>query len=254
MKTVVEQMGVFDVEEINNEYPTYSFFYKSDGIKVRGFIMFPKNTQTKCPAIFVNRGGTGEHGKITSGGIVHFNFFAEAGYVVIFSQYRGCDGGEGVDRMGGDDVFDITNMYDYVCRNPYIDISRIGMWGVSRGGMMGFQVIARVPWVKAFIAVAPIIDEVAMADWRPGWRQHQIETYGGSFVEQCKRSPIRWVEHIPSIPMIIFHGAKDDRTICEKSIQMAKAVGSRMVVYPDDGHFISSKTVVDSVEFFGRHI
>jgi dipeptidyl aminopeptidase/acylaminoacyl peptidase len=254
MKPDIQQTGITDIEEVSNEYSSYSFFYKSDNLKVRGFIIFPKNIQKPCSVIFVNRGGTGEFGKITSESIRRYNFFPENGYVAVFSQYRGCDGGEGVDRMGGDDVFDVINLYDFVKQIPQVDIKRIGMWGVSRGGMMSFQVLTRASWVKALVVVAPLLDEVNMAKWRPGWREHQIEMYGGSYPEQYKRSPKMWLDQLPKIPMMFFHGLKDGKTNPEDSISMASSLGADLITFPDDDHFISAKTVNQSIEFFNKHL
>jgi hypothetical protein len=47
MKEILEKINITDVKEIPGELPTYSFFYMSDNIKVRGFIIFPKNVSEK---------------------------------------------------------------------------------------------------------------------------------------------------------------------------------------------------------------
>ncbi|MDP3962641.1 MAG: prolyl oligopeptidase family serine peptidase [bacterium] len=254
MKEVITNTRVSDVKEIDNIYPSYSFFYKSDKIKVRGFIMFPQEIKDKMPVIFINRGGTGEHGIVTEQSIKNYNPFVQAGFITVFSQYRGCNGGEGIDRMGGDDVFDVINIYEVISRIPFADTARIGMWGASRGGMMTFQVMVRVPWVKAAVVVCPIVDEVHMAKWRPGWKEHQIDTYGGSFQEQIKRSPIYWADQIPKIPIIFFAGAKDDRTDATKTIEMAEKISAPITVFPDDGHYIAPKTIQSSIEFFIKNL
>jgi dipeptidyl aminopeptidase/acylaminoacyl peptidase len=254
MEQIIRKLNITDVTKVPNELETYSFFYKSDNLKVRAFIIFPRAILEKNPVVIVNRGGTGEVGIFTHENIKHYNFFSKEGYITIMSQYRGCDGGEGIDRMGGDDVFDIINLYEIISKIPQADIKRIGMWGVSRGGMMAFQVITRIDWIKALIAVSSLIDEVHMSKWRPGWKDHQRETYGGSYAEQYKRSPLLWFKEIPKIPILLFTGMKDDRVDPNKIIEIGKAINATTITFPNDGHFISAKTVNESIIFFNKYI
>lgn len=254
MKQIIEEMDITDILEIPNEFPTYTFYYKSDNLKVRGFMIFPKKILNKNPVVIINRGGTGNYGIFTSENIKHYSFLAKNGYITIMSQYRGCDGGEGIDRMGGDDVFDIVNLYEIISKTSYIDLNRIGMWGVSRGGMMAFQVVTRVPWVKALVVVSPLLDEVHMSTWRPGWKEHQFEIYGASYIEQYKRSPILWHEQIPKIPILLFVGMKDDKIDPNKVVEMGRILNSHTVIFPNDGHHISQKTIEKSLEFFNKNL
>jgi len=254
MKQIIEEMGVTDILEIPNEFPTYTFYYISDNLKVRGFIIFPKKILAKNPVVIINRGGTRNFGIFNSENIGHYSFLAKNGYITLMSQYRGCDGGEGIDRMGGDDIFDVINLYGLMSKTSFIDINRIGMWGVSRGGMMAFQTIARVSWVKALVVVSPLLDEVHMSTWRPGWKEHQYEIYGGSYSEQYRRSPILWTDQIPKIPTLLFVGMKDDKIDPNKVIEMGKILNSPTVIFPDDGHHISKKTIEKSVDFFNRNL
>jgi len=254
IEEILKKINIVNVRKIPNELPTYSFFYKSDNINVKGFIIFPKRIEALHPVIFMNRGGTGNVGILTDQDLKNYSFFSQKGYITVMSQYRGCDGGEGFDRMGGDDVFDIINLYNIISQIPQIDLNRVGMWGVSRGAMMAFQVSTRVNWLKALTVVSPIIDEVHMATWRPGWKKHQEETYGGSYTEQYKRSPLLWAKEIPKIPTLFFVGMKDERIDPHKAIEMAKKIDAEIVMFPEDGHFISPKTIEQSIDFFNKHL
>jgi len=71
-------------------------FYKSDGLRVRGYISSPIDKSKKYPCVIWNRGGIGNKGVIdsfTARGI--FGQLASWGYVVFATQYRGNDGGDG---------------------------------------------------------------------------------------------------------------------------------------------------------------
>lgn len=63
---------------------------------------------------------------------------ASWGYVVVASQYRGNDGGEGIEQFGGDDVNDVLNLIPVLNQLPKADTSRVGIEGGSRGGMMTY--------------------------------------------------------------------------------------------------------------------
>ncbi len=55
--------------------------------------------------------------------------------VVIGSQYRGNDGGEGKEEYGGADVRDVMNLIPLARSLGYVDMNNVFLFGVSRGGM-----------------------------------------------------------------------------------------------------------------------
>lgn len=57
-----------------------------------------------------NRGGNRERSKLTPWMADGFYEFVSREFVVIASQYRGVDGGEGSDEYGGGDVHDVLNL------------------------------------------------------------------------------------------------------------------------------------------------
>lgn len=244
---------------IDSTVQTYEFWYISDNLKVKGFISIPKEFKGNLPVVLVNRGGSRDFAKITLEYLKFYHFLSDQGYVAIFSQYRGNDGGEGLDRMGGDDIFDVINLYEILKEIPFIDLDRIGMLGASRGGMMTFQSLIRVPWIKAAIVIAPLVDEFDMSVWREGWIAHQIEMYGGSDIEKYRRTALCWVDKFPKTPLLIFHGLLDARTNAKKSIELTeklKEVGVpvELVLYEDGDHFISKRTIEKTIEWFKRYL
>ena len=74
--------------------------------------------------------------------------------MVVASQYRGNDGGEGMEEFGGADVNDIFNLIPVLDQNPKADTSRIGMEGTSRGGMMTYLCLKRSCRFKAAVVTA----------------------------------------------------------------------------------------------------
>lgn len=114
--------------------------YLSDGLKVVGFIWRPKDQgNRRLPLIIFNRGGNREFGKLTPWQAVRR--YALEGFVVIASQYRGNDGGEGREEFGGSDVRDVLNLVPLAESLGNIDTKNIFMLGWSRGGMMTYLAI-----------------------------------------------------------------------------------------------------------------
>src|SRR5688572_8111938 len=73
----------------------YRITYLSDNLKVTGYVAEPK-AMGKYPCIISNRGGNQDFGQWNHLSIAFFlGRMADWGYVIIASQYRGNDGGEG---------------------------------------------------------------------------------------------------------------------------------------------------------------
>ena len=118
--------------------------YLSDGLKVKGYVAYPKDTSKKYPRIIWNRGGIGNRGLIdsfTARGL--FGQLASWGYVVFASQYRGNDGGEGKDEFGGNDLNDVLNLTSLAKEFEFADDNRWGIEGWSRGGMMTYLALTK---------------------------------------------------------------------------------------------------------------
>jgi dipeptidyl aminopeptidase/acylaminoacyl peptidase len=88
----------------------YRITYLSDGLKVTGFLAEPKE-KGKYPCIIANRGGNRAFAQWdTLRMALYLGRMSTWGYVVIASQYRGNDGGEGQEEFGGKDVNDVLNL------------------------------------------------------------------------------------------------------------------------------------------------
>ena len=133
--------------------------YLSDGLKVVGFLVKPRDPQgRRYPVVIYNRGGLQDIGKIDAPNILDFYELAANGFVVLASQYRGNDGGEGLEEFGGADVSDVVSLVSLASTLPYSDPKNIFFYGLSRGGMMTFLALARGVTVNAAAVVGGIYD------------------------------------------------------------------------------------------------
>src|SRR5262249_26820390 len=141
----------------SNDLELLKIKYLSDGLKISGFIYKPKTPAgKKFPAVIWNHGMIEEGSKI---GVENYNDIydiyriASAGFVVLASQYRGIDGSEGKDEVAGADLDDVLNLFPLARSLGYVDMDRIFMWGLSRGGLMTLQAIRKGAPLKAAVVV-----------------------------------------------------------------------------------------------------
>ena len=104
-----------------------------------GYVFTPPKLQPgkRYPAIVLIHGGFHERFNIE-----WFRFIDEAiskGYVVIFPEYRGSRG-YGANHYKNDygktDVADVLFATKYFAKKQFVDPARIGIFGMSRGGMV----------------------------------------------------------------------------------------------------------------------
>jgi len=146
--------------------------YLSDGLKVTGYIAEPKK-EGIYPCIISNRGGNRDFGEWTPLSVGFFmGKMASWGYVVVASQYRGNDGGEGIEQFGGDDINDVLNLMPVLEQLPKADTARIGIEGGSRGGMMTYLAMKESCRFKAAAVIAGMADAHLNIKNRPEMEKH----------------------------------------------------------------------------------
>ncbi len=220
--------------------------YLSEGLKVKGYIAYLKDTTKKYPCIIWCRGGIGNNGAIdtfTARGI--FGQLASWGYCVFASQYRGNAGGEGYDEVGGSDVNDILNLIPLADEISQAEKSIWAIEGWSRGGMMALLTLQRNPTFKCAVLVGAISNVEEYANNSPNLKSYYENLIGKEKLEQelKKRSVINFVNELPKIPLLLIHGAEDETVSPNQSIELAKKFDeiniSYKLVLPRNGdHFL----------------
>ncbi len=224
--------------------------YLSDGLKVKGYIAYPKNNNVKYPCIIWCRGGFGN-----SGALDDFNAqgilgqIASWGYVVLETQYRGNDGGEGKDEFGGKDLNDVLNLIDVAGEIDIADTSNCGIEGWSRGGMMVYLALAKTDIFKAAIVSGGITDLQCNASESKFMKSLFKASLGkpGSekFNMNCaSRSAINFVDKFSkNTKLLLLHGTKDKRVPPHNSIDLSyKLIENdftfRLILLENGDHFL----------------
>ena len=243
--------------------------YLSDGLKVKGYVAYPKDNLKKYPCVIWCRGGVGNAGtidKFTARGI--YGQLASWGYCVFASQYRGNDGGEGYDDFGGDDVNDVLNLIPLSNEIPQANKDVWGIEGWSRGGMMTYLTLTKTNVFKAAIILGGIANLRCNADESKFMKrlyQHTIGKYGeDEFRKKCEsRSIVNFPEKLSKeTPMLIIHGNADERVLPHDSLDLSYKllelkIPYRLLMLEGGDHFLKShRKEVDEMRknWFGKYL
>ncbi len=218
---------------------TKTFFYTSDGLKVKGYMAYPKDTSQTYPVIIYNRGGNREFGKLNKYKMTFILArLASWGYVVLASQYRGNDGGEGREEFGGAEVNDILHLFDTAKQLPFADSAKIGIYGWSRGGMMTYLTLTKTQDFTAAVVGGAVTNLKEMDESRDGEMGVYVYSQLMPGYEKNRdsvmrlRSAVYFADKLPkTTPILLLHGTSDWRVIPEQSLTMALQLQKYHVPY-----------------------
>ncbi len=226
--------------------------YLSDGLRVKGYLAYPKDQSEKYPCIIWCRGGIGNAGAIdqfNASGI--FGQIASWGFVVLASQYRGNAGGEGKDEFGGRDVNDVLNLIPLA---DEIESANTTIWGIegwSRGGMMTYLSLTRTGIFKAAIVIGGIANLRCNSEESKFMKRLYEISMGkadtDNFRSSCEsRSIINFPEKLSkNTPLLLLHGTADDRVLVHDSIDLSEKLKDlnyphELILYENGDHFLKS--------------
>ncbi len=226
--------------------------YLSDGLKVKGYLAYPKNVKGKLPLVIWCRGGIGNAGAIdqfNAKGM--FGLLASWGYAVLASQYRGNAGGEGKDEFGGSDLNDVLNLIDIAEELEFIDENNIAIEGWSRGGMMTYLALTKYHKFKAAVITGGIANLRCNADESKFMKRLYQVTMGKhgdeDFNKRCEsRSIVGFAENLTrETPMLLMHGTKDNRVLPHDSLDLSYKlldleIPFRLIMFEGGDHFLKS--------------
>ena len=254
-----------------------------DGQKVPAWLFVPKGLDRtkKHPAIVwihgdgVNQGYDGWH--VQRNYAVYYSFhqyLLQKGYVVIMPDYRGSIGygkawREGVYMdVGGKDAKDAWMVTNYLKTLPYVDMDRVGVWGLSYGGF--FTLIAVTDQPKLFRAA---VDVAGVADYamyyedpyHGGWTASRIGTPEQNPKVYEGASPLSHVDRLER-PLLVLHGTSDVNVPYLHSVRlidelMKKGKGGLVsfMTYPGEFHYFTREHVLRDAwhrveEFFDANL
>lgn len=225
----------------------------AENTPVHSFLLKPPDfdSNRKYPVLFLIHGGPqGAWGETFS---YRWNpqVFASAGFVVVMPNPRGSTGygTKFTDEINGDwggRVYeDIMAVVRHVEKLPYVDPDRFAAAGGSYGGYMVNWILGHTDRFRALVSHAGVYDLYSMGGeteelWFTTW---EFKGHPWENPEMYDRwSPSRYAANFRT-PTLVIHGELDYRVPYGQGLQLftalqAKKVPSRLVLFPDEGHWI----------------
>lgn len=230
--------------------------YKSDKLKIQGYIYRNKNIKKITPVVIFCRGGN-NNPSIKTPELLPGNIFSknslleliEKGKIIVFaSNYRGSSKSEGIDEFGGKDINDIINLYPIIKKYKFSNEKNISLYAWSRGCTNALLVSKKVKWIKCIILGAGSYDYKIDKKARPKFHKEIKKYFKLNDSDLKERSAIYWSDKIPKIPILLLHGTADWRVSVENSIKLSlelykNKIPYKLVIYPGGDHILSEYTI-----------
>ena len=175
---------------------------------------------------------------------------AQEGYIVASVDNRGTPPPRGrawrksvYRKIGILATADQTAAARAIARRPYVDATRIGVWGWSGGGSMTLNLLFRSPDVyRMGMAVAPVTDlrfyDTIYTERYMGLPQTNAEDYR-------QASPVTFASELRG-DLLLVHGSGDDNVHYQNSETLVNALVSanksfQLMVYPNRSHCICER-------------
>ncbi len=227
-------------------------FEGADGEAVQMHVLLPPgfDPAKKWPLLVLIHGGP--HGAWLDSFHYRWNaaLFAAPGYVVAAVNFHGSTGfgqdfAESILGNHADKPFeDVMKATDAMLERDYVDPERLAAAGGSYGGYMASWILGHSDRFACLINHAGVYD--LMAQYASDYTWGRSNNYGASPWQDPQRidrySPSRFAENFET-PTLILHGEKDYRVPVTQGINLhgvltGKGVESRIVVFPDENHWI----------------
>jgi dipeptidyl aminopeptidase/acylaminoacyl peptidase len=242
-----EQMAQFALGEVREVE-----FTGAGGRKIQMFLLTPPgfDPARKWPLVHMIHGGP--HGIFADSFHYRWNaqLFAAPGYVVAMVNFHGStsfgqDFAMSILGAHGDRPYtDIMAATDHLLAEGYIDERRMAATGGSYGGYLVSWIAGHTDRFACLVNHAGVFD--TLAQYASDITLGRARAYGGepwTDLEAVDRwNPARFTSGYTS-PMLVLHGENDHRVpytqgLAVYGILKAKGVPARLVVYPDENHWI----------------
>lgn len=250
---VIEDNAALALKLKNYDLPAKEFFELTTekGNKLNAWMIKPKDfdANKKYPVFMYQYSGPGSQevaNEWFNANDYWFMMLTQQGYIVACVDGRGT-GFKGAafkkctqKELGKYEVEDQIDAAKVIGNYPYVDKSRIGIFGWSFGGFMASNCIMKGAEVfKTAIAVAPV------TNWRfydSIYTERYMQTPQENASGYDDNSPINHVSKLKG-NFLLIHGTADDNVHVQNSMQMIEALVQAnkqfdWAIYPDKNHGI----------------
>lgn len=252
------------------QLPVKEFFtMNSESNVLNGYMIKPADfsASRRYPVIMSQYSGPGSQEVLNKWSYGWEAFYASQGYIIVCVDGRGT-GGRGASfkhsvyrRLGYFETIDQVAAARYVGTLPYVDSSRIGIYGWSYGGYETLMAASAVdaPYAAA-VAVAPV------TSWRfydTVYTERYMLTPRENEDGYNEGAPLSYT-HRMNTPLLIMHGTADDNVHLMNTIQYVSSLQSNnrlcdMLLFPNMNHSIygcGARALVYTkmLDFFDRNL
>lgn len=245
--------------KLKQQFKDYGFSFREfikvpidGGVELNGYWIRPKNfdPNKKYPVLMHVYGGPGSQQVLDTWGgqdFIWYQYLLSKGYLIYCVDNRGT-GARGVafkrityKNLGKYEVQDQIAAAKWIGQLPYVDATRIGIWGWSYGGYMSSNCLMQGADVfKAAISVAPV------TNWR-FYDSIYTERYQGLPQDNAAgyddNSPVSHVNKLKG-NLLLVHGTGDDNVHYQNAVALQEALIKankqfESFYYPNRNHGIS---------------
>jgi dipeptidyl aminopeptidase/acylaminoacyl peptidase len=249
-----------------------------DGTRIEGVLLQPLREQpgVRQPLVILPHGGpegVSQDGWTTRG-LYPAQVLAAQGYMVLLPNYRG-SAGRGVAfskadhrDLGGKEFEDVIAGIDHLAAQGLVDPERVGSSGTSYGGYFSAWAGTRhsdrfsaaitfagiTNWAS-FTGTTDIPYEMSIVHWDFWWFDNPGVAWD--------RSPLAHANEYSS-PILVMHGAVDERVHPEQSLELYQAlklqgVPTGLVIYPREPHGLRERAhqldfMRRVIQWFDQHV
>lgn len=254
---IIEPNDIPALQELSLIKPEFMTFMTDDGVELPAFMIKPPdfNPDKNYPVLMYTYGGPALQvvcnqweDDARKRNLWH-EMMAQEGYIIFALDNRGTpargkDFAQAIYRQWGTiDVLDKIAGVKYLQKLPYVDSSRIGIWGWSHGGYMTCMCIFKgADYFRSGIAVAPPTDwynyDTIYTERYMGRPQDNPEGYRNS-------STLNYIGNLKG-KLLLIHGTADDNVHIANTMQLVYALeNSRkpfdLMVYPRKKHHMNGQ-------------
>lgn len=228
-------------------------FKNPDGQTVEGFVLSPPdfNPSNKYPLILKIHGGPLDaDGNYFS---AEGQWYAANGYLVLWVNYRGSSSyGEAWQETIARKWYfkehdDLMAAVDFMCQKEYVDAKRLGVTGVSYGGIMTNWIVCHTDRFSAAVSERSTVDNFSCygVDDVAYWYEKDLGLpYDEeNFALYRKLSPLTYIKNCQT-PILIMQCMEDHRCPLPQAFQFymglkkLKKAETQLVLYPRESHSI----------------
>ena len=239
------------LEDYNIAPKAFMTIKTSENVELNAWMIKPTDFDPtkKYPVFMFLYGGPGSQqvlNNFDASNGMWFQHLAQKGYIVACVDNRGT-GGKGADfkkvtylNLGKLEVKDQIEAAKYWGSLPYVDKSRIGIFGWSYGGYMSSNCLFQgADYFKTAIAVAPV------TNWRfydSIYTERYLQTPQENPTGYDENSPLTYAKNLTG-KFLLVHGAYDDNVHLQNTMEFVDELVKEnkqfdLFIYPNKNHSI----------------